>query len=122
MGKILDNPKAYFEYMSSDEFEALLNKYGFEYEDVSQQCYEVRTIKKYVQSVKINLLSNNNLSKHGKYIQKLSHSINYIMGNSKIDKSIINKLSNNKSIYNHSNKIKILDNKYKSIDQDFLAA
>ena len=122
MGKILDNPKAYFESMSSDEFEALLNKYGFEYEDVSQQCYEVRIIKKYAQSVKISLLNNNNLFGCGKYIQKLSHSINYIMENSKIDKSIINKLSNNKSIYNNSDKIKRLDNKYKSIDQDLLAA
>ncbi|NFT07929.1 hypothetical protein FDF26_12815 [Clostridium botulinum] len=122
MGKILDDPKAYFDSMSSDDFEALLNKYGFKYEDVSKQCYDVRTIKKYVQSVKIGLLSNNNLPLHGKSIQKISKSISYIMGNSKIDKSIINKLSNNVSMYNPSDKIKKSNNKYKSIDQDFLAA
>ena len=31
MGKILDNPKEFFESLSTQEFEDLLNEFGFEY-------------------------------------------------------------------------------------------
>ncbi|ETI91894.1 MAG: hypothetical protein Q607_CBUC00017G0014 [Clostridium butyricum DORA_1] len=122
MGKILNNPKGYFESLSSDQFEALLNKYGFQYEDISEQSSELKAIKKYIQSVKVNLLSFSNLSQNIKSIQKLSTSINNIIQNSKVDDDICNKAKSNLVMSKFPRNIKKINNQYRSIEKDFLAA
>lgn len=55
MSKILDNPKEFFESLSTQEFEDLLNEFGFEYEDISDNSIYIKNIKKYTENIKINM-------------------------------------------------------------------
>lgn len=51
MGKVLDNPKEFFENLSTEEFDRLLNEYGFEYEDLEVPVQNKRKIKSKITSV-----------------------------------------------------------------------
>ena len=43
---ILDNSKEFFESLSEEEFNDLLDEFGFEYEDISCYDSEVKALKK----------------------------------------------------------------------------
>ncbi|WP_373205840.1 hypothetical protein [Clostridium tertium] len=58
---ILEDSKVFFENLSTDEFDKLLNRFGFEYEDISNYSYELKSVKKYIQNIKINNYANKNL-------------------------------------------------------------
>ena len=45
---ILENSKAFFESLSTEEFDQLLDRFGFEYEDISNCSYELKLVKKYI--------------------------------------------------------------------------
>lgn len=55
MSKILDNPKEFFDNLSTQEFEDLLNEFGFEYEDISENSTYIKNIKKYTENIKVNM-------------------------------------------------------------------
>ena len=52
---ILDNPNEFFDSLSTEEFKNLLDEFGFEYEDISSYNNEVKTLKKYIQNIKIKI-------------------------------------------------------------------
>lgn len=58
---ILENSKEFFESLSIEEFDKLLNRFGFEYEDISNYSYELKLVKKYIQNIKINNYTNREL-------------------------------------------------------------
>lgn len=58
---ILENSKAFFESLSTEEFDQLLDRFGFEYEDISNCSYELKLVKKYIQNIKINNYINREL-------------------------------------------------------------
>lgn len=46
MGRILDNPEAFFDSLSNDEFKKILDDYGFEYEDLNNYSNEIKALKR----------------------------------------------------------------------------
>ena len=55
---ILNDSKSFFENLNDDEMNKLLERFGFEYEDISYCTNEIKSIKKYIQNIKINLYIN----------------------------------------------------------------
>lgn len=94
MRKILDNPREFLENLSTKEFEELLNEFGFEYEDISNNSPELKAIKKYIQNLKIGKLKETSLFRNNNFSISCGESI---------------KLSTN-DLLNYSNATLIKDN------------
>ena len=52
---ILNDSKSFFENLNENEMNKLLERFGFEYEDISYCTNDMKSIKKYIQNIKINL-------------------------------------------------------------------
>ena len=102
MGKILDNPKEFFDSLSLSEFDNMLKKYGFEYEDISKQPKEVQAMKKYIQNVKISMVANNEMNHYLKLTTKVSKSVENIYKSIRVSMEKIEKFNeiNNKKLLN----------------------
>lgn len=53
MKDILNNSKEYFDNLSKDEFENLLNEFGFKYEYIGDKSNDLKELKRYIHNIKI---------------------------------------------------------------------
>lgn len=79
---IMEDPKGFFESLSNSQFKDILDEFGFIYEDVSEYSYHIKSVKKYIQNIKINKYTNEimhfNLNKLMDQKENIIISENYI--------------------------------------------
>lgn len=107
---ILNNSKEFFDSLSTEEFDNLLSKFGFEYEDISTCTNEIKSLKKYIQNTKINLFIN----------RKLYSCISDLKDKEKSQKVIINNLEEkNRNFPIRLMGINLFENKKENLNKSY---